>query len=801
MGKIMRSWSRNLVAVAIASAIFPFTTTVSAQDAEEVKEQDEVITITARRREESIVKVPVTVNVFSADDIESKGLTTPGELFNQSPGIEMDAAASGEGQGRAGGSLSIRGIKGGAGVGAKVTTFFDGMPMSGSQGIASLYDVASVEIYRGAQSAVFGRSTFGGAVNYLTKNPTSEFEGKINTEFGQDGKWVVGATLSGPASDTLGYYLNYTKDNFDGQDEWITSDGVHLGATESDYASAKIVWLPTDSISVDFRYSHAKTFDRPSASYYIDPESENRQYLTDRITPVTAKAYIGELDWTEYRDPENIYPRNHFADNGGNNIDNPGAETTRDRYAAELTWDSPNDDYTVKVKGFYAEEDKLNWRDRDSSDLYNAMNPTFVEHWGTVSDLQEQYLEVFLASEVDTFSWHVGASYYNYDFHTLNHRDYNAGMVAGENAQDTTNMGVFFAMFYDITDEINISFEGRYQNDDVSNVSLTDDASRSSSTDSFLPRIALGWEINPTTHFYAQVAKGNNPAGSNLNNLLSRFQNTAAAVDGRGGNTRISDMLEAFVDYEEEVITNYEIGLKGSLLDRKIHYTTALYYIDWQDALNTFTFNWFDGVVDPGYSFPTDYITPQTINAGEIGGWGWEGNIIYSITDNLEVSAAASYNDVEYKDYCNVFAADIYGVPATGDINGIGCVEVKGNQQPGTSKTAITMSADYSREFGQNMQWYARVDANWHSKQYIDSLNISWLPSVATTNLRAGVRGGSWDMEVYVTNVTDEDTPLTVGILADGYASSPSAFGPGTFNVNVQPGKGRLVGLRANFYF
>lgn len=809
----MNNWSRNLVAVGVINALIPFSNLVYAQDVaneadtKEV-EVNEVITINARRRDESIQEVPVTVNVISAADIESKGLTSPTQLFSQSPGIDFDATSAGEATGRASGTLSMRGISGGSSVGAKVSSFVDGMPMSGSQGVVSMYDVASLEMYRGAQSAVFGRSTFAGAINYLTKNPTSDFEGKINSEIGQDGKWVAGVSLSGPITENLGYYFNYTKDNYDGQDDWVTNDGVRLGATESEYLSSKLVWLATDNITIDVNYNHVDIFDSPVASYYIDPDSANRQYLTDTPASTTAKAYIGEVDWKEYRDPDNIYARNHFSNNGGNNIDVPGTSLTRDRLSANLSWDVL-DDYSIKLKGFYANEDSFFWRDRDSSDLYDPEVPTYIEHWSVDSTLDEKYLEAFISSDNDDdgFTWHIGASYYNYDYIALTRTNHNADIVQGQIAENTTNKGVFFAMFYDLTDDVDLSFEARYQNDEVINASILDDISRTSSTNSFLPRASIHWSIDPETNFYAQISKGNNPAGSNLNNLLPNFKATAALVDERAGNTSISDKLTAFTDYKEEEIWTYELGFKGTLFDHSLRYNTALYYTDWSNALNAITFDWYDGgpehngVPDAGYAFPSDYIIPTTINAGEIGGWGWEGDISYDITENFETSLALSYVGLEYTDYCSVDAQDFYGLTATGEVNGIPCVDVKGNKQAGVPDKSAAFAVVYHQELGKDMELYARADANWYSKQYVDNLNLAWLPSYTKANVRVGVRAERWDAELYITNITDEDTPSSVGIRADSYAKSATVFGPGTFSLNVQPSQGRMVGLRASFSF
>lgn len=802
----MKNWQRTVLATAIASVVAPIAANSQAQDNNMALEE---VIVTARKRAESLQDIPVTINAFSAENIAARGITTPGQLFQELPGMEFDSLAAGEASGRLGATMGLRGITGDSGVGSKVSTFFDGMPTTGRQGVANMYDVQSVEVYRGPQSAVFGRSTFAGAINYISEDPSSEFEGKVFGEAGEDNLWNSGINLSGPITDTLGYYVSYAKDNYDGDGDWESSDGVQLGGTQSEYYSGKLVWAPTEEMELKLHYSHSDIDDDSPASYYIDPNSDHRQYLTDNPTPVIAKAYVGKLDWKEYRDPQDIYPRNHFADNGGNDVSQPGAENTRDRYAAVLSWNLPQD-YLLKFSGSYAKEDQFIWRDRDTTSLYSPENPTFVEHWSDDSDLEERYFETFLASPEGRLSWHVGASYYYYDYHNLTDLDHNAGLVLAEIAQETTNTGVFFATFYDITDTLSASFEGRYQNDDITNASELDNISRTTNTESFLPRLALDWAVTPDATLYAQVAKGNNPAGTNLGNLLPNFQETAALVDGRAGNTNKTDTLKAFEDYDEEEIWNYEIGLKGNLLDGRLAYTTAVYYIDWKDALQVFTYNWFDGgpgpfpgppSPDPGYTFPGDYISPQIVNAGTIDGWGWEGDVQFAWTENLIVSLAAAYVGVEYADYCDVFAADVYGMTPNGDLNGIPCVDVSGNQQLGQSDKSATATALYTLPISSEYEWYAQGDVTWHSKQYMDALNISHIPSYARGNVRTGLRSEHWDVEVFVTNVTDDDTPLTSGILADGYVASPTSFGPGTFNTNVQPSRPRMFGARASYRF
>ncbi|MEG3766977.1 TonB-dependent receptor [Alteromonas sp. 14N.309.X.WAT.G.H12] len=788
MSGVLTSCSAILLATSFTAHAQVDESTVAAEDTATDTKPMEIIEVSARKRTESINDVPVAINVFTDDALHEQGISEPGDMFQTSPGIEFDEDGS-----RGIADFSIRGVEG-------VTSFFDGMPMSGSQGIASLYDVDAVEIYRGPQSAVFGRSTFAGAVNYSTKDPTDDFESSILGEVGSDGLWRAGVTMSGPINDKLGYFLNYTQDSYDAPDEWVSSDGVRLGAYSSKFYTAKLAWYPTDTVSVELRYAGNDIDDEPNPSYFIDWESDKLQYLTDDPTSLTAKAYVGELDWTEYRDASNIYPRNHFSDNYDNNVDDPGTRNDRDRISLAVDWDLAND-YSVNLKSFYAKEDQIYWYDKDNSDI--AEDESDVEHWAIVSNLKEYYGEALLAYEGDVTSWHVGLSQYIYDYDDATYSNYNAGTLNGDSTDKTTNTGVFFALFYEGIDNLSLSFEGRYQQDEVESSSASSGASRTKKTPSFLPRFAANWKISPQTNAYFQIAKGTNPGGSNLDNINPTFQETAALVDARAGDTTNTDNLNAFVDYDEEVIWNYEVGFKGYMLGGDLIYNASLYYIDWTDALINFSYDYADEYAvnggDTDYSFPTDYVLDENVNAGDLSGWGTELNIKYSITDNLNATMGYSHIDIEYDDYCSVFINYIYGVEATGTLRGVDCVQVSGNQQAGQSADTANVALSYEYPMGNGLDWFVRTDATYRSKQYIDELNISWIPSYIRANLRTGLRADNWDVEAYVTNLTDDDTPSLVSVLPDPY--NENGIGPGTFNLDIQPVVGRQVGLRMTYNF
>jgi outer membrane receptor protein involved in Fe transport len=788
ISRVLTSCSALLIASSF-SAQAQVAAKSAGQETTETQQEVEVIEVNARKRSEALNDVPVAINVFTDDAIHALGLSEPGDMFQASPGIEFDEDGSvGVTE------FSIRGVSG-------VTTFFDGMPMSGSQGIASLYDVNAVEIYRGPQSAVFGRSTFAGAVNYSTKDPTDTFEGSVMGEMGSYGLWRAGVSMSGPVNEKLGYFLNYTKDSFDAPDEWVSTDGVRLGASESEFMSAKVVWFPSDNVSVEIRYAGSDIDDKPNASYFVNWESDHLEYLTDDPTVLNAKAYVGELDWTEYRDPDNIYARNHFENNFDNNVDDPGTRNDRDRISLIVDWLMDND-YSLTFKSFYAKEDQIYWWDKDNSDI--ALDSTDVEHWALVSDLKEYYGEVLFASAPNDLSWHVGLSQYVYDFDEADYSNYNEGSLNGDSTDKTENTGLFFAVFYDGIEDLSLSFEGRIQKDEVASSSASTGLSRTKSTSSFLPRFSANWAFSSSSNVYFQIAKGNNPGGSNLDNLSPIFLGTAALVDARAGNTDHTDRITAFVDYDEEIIWNYEIGFKGNALNGDLSYNAAVYYIDWTNAQDEITYDFadLDAVLgaDSDYSFPEDYVLADTINGGDLAGWGTEFDIKYAFTDNLNMSLGYAHTDIEYDDYCSVFLNYIYGIEATGTQGGVDCVVVDGNAQANKSADTVNLALAYERDIGNHVNWFVRVDSTYRSKQYLDELNISWLPSYTRANLRTGFKADKWDIEAYMTNLTDDDTPQgLISVLPDAY--NENGIGPGTFNVNIQPTIGRQYGIRGTYSF
>ena len=213
----------------------------------------EEIIVTGRKRGEYLQDIPVAVSVFTNDKIYDVGIRSTRDLFNFTPGLNYDTGFD-----QNAGTPAIRGVVSNeiATYRQKVTSFLDGMPILGQQGSIPLLAVEQVEVFRGPQSAAFGRSTFGGAINYKTVDPGDEFEAEIYTDIGNNDFFELNGLVSGPLIEgNVSGLLAFAHRERDGEDYWTTrTENLPLGGEETRNILAKLVLSPTENSSIELRY-------------------------------------------------------------------------------------------------------------------------------------------------------------------------------------------------------------------------------------------------------------------------------------------------------------------------------------------------------------------------------------------------------------------------------------------------------------------------------------------------------------------------------------------------------------------
>lgn len=824
--------------------------------ASEKKYSIEEIFVSARKREESLSDIPVSISVIGLDLINGAGITAQRDLFQITPGAHYD-----EGFDRNAALPSIRGVQSNENATnrTKVTAFIDGMPILGSQGSISFENVQQVEVYRGPQSAAFGRSTFGGAINYVTKNPGGKFEGLVSVDINDFGREIITASVAGPATETLSYLIEGTWEDSDSPDEYTATDGTEYGSRSGKAVFGKLIYYPTSSTEVQISYSHVETDDAPTTTYFISGEARNACFDGTTANLGGGLSVYGtgviSCDWSQGSQIQAQNDRTALLiANGEVNEDrlflasaqsladgDVGGFDERDRLSVKVDYTLDND-HLIQFLGFKGEENYI--RNFDTSfnasaeigilfgpnvGLWRFNNGTNAIIRGISSDpteIEEAYAEVRFVSPIENrLRYVIGGSYYSYDFLTeIYSNGYNA-VLMGEEAvarydlllgndllgisvsdpfqrlgEEAKNASVFFNLSYDINPKAIISIEGRFQSDKVTAVDESSGASGSVKTQTFLPRISFTYEVAKHASAYAQIAKGNNPAGVNVGFFDPDIEQSIEDSEFA------SFTPDTFKFYEEEILINYEIGIKGSTANGRLQYTLAAYVMDWQDQVTSANLSW----GDPNGGPDMDTTNRTSINEGDIDLGGIELESIFSIDKHWQLRSTLSYIDATYGDSC---AASLVGTGLdsnpelleTAETSGrsFDCYNITGNTVVEQPKLSMSLSPSFDIKLSKSgVRFTARTDVIYEGREFLDLANTAEKESVATANVSMGFTNNNWSAIFYINNITDNNTPLSIDAATDYTLERDMSIGPiAISNYLITPRSPRTIGFRGMIKF
>ena len=215
--------------------------------------QLEEVVVTARARAESLQDVPATVTAFTEGQIENMGVERAEDFIYMTPGVTfVNTVEVGDS------SLSIRGINGARDAETNFAFIVDGVLYTNPSAFNREYpDLAQIEVLKGPQGALYGRSAAAGAVIMSTKRPTQEMEGSIKVGAAEYGTYYGTATIAGPLGSDVAGRLTVTSRKTDGFLENVYLNDDVVNDYEETAVSGRIVFDPTDTLSIDtkIRYS------------------------------------------------------------------------------------------------------------------------------------------------------------------------------------------------------------------------------------------------------------------------------------------------------------------------------------------------------------------------------------------------------------------------------------------------------------------------------------------------------------------------------------------------------------------
>jgi iron complex outermembrane receptor protein len=229
------------------------------------KPLEEVI-VTARKREESVLDVPIAITAFGADVLSSPTISDISNLAALAPNVEFSTSPPISGTSNAA-AVFIRGIgqndflaTNDPGVGV----YLDGVYIARSVGgVLKVNDIERVEILRGPQGTLFGKNTIGGAVNVISRLPASEARGSVAVTGGSKDRQDLALSAEGPLADNLTGRLSLLDENRDGYVE-RTLDGKDQGNINRSTLKGLLHWQPAEHM--DFRFSGDYTHQRQNGA-------------------------------------------------------------------------------------------------------------------------------------------------------------------------------------------------------------------------------------------------------------------------------------------------------------------------------------------------------------------------------------------------------------------------------------------------------------------------------------------------------------------------------------------------------
>lgn len=738
----------------------------------------EEILVTARKRSENLQELPLAVTAFSESDIENMGLRSLENLSQFSPGMKFSKQGTQRG-GRSESVVRFRGMDTNDVTPARAlaSVFMDGIYISGGLSSISMDEVSRVEVIKGPQSAYFGRTTFGGAVNFVTRPIADELESRFSLTAAEDNEYDVTGSVEGGLVDGLlagrvvGRY--YTTDG-----RYTSSaDGGRLGAEETKSLSVSFDLTPSDVLDVRLRAFYSEDDDGAPATFALGRAYHNcGPFPGGTITYICGKVPtvndIGINTRLDARGRE-VYVDNIFNSrslDAGPELDHLGLRRDIFRSSIAVDWQLPYENTTLSATGGYATLEQRRLLDLDGTSQQLWLESNF-------QDIEDSSLELRLTQERDRLRWMAGLSYFTLDFTTpsgasVGYLYPSASAPAGFfldqpiSTYEALTTAVFGSVSYDLTEQWNLSVEGRYQRDEVDQGNAAGVPLKETFTN-FLPRVILQWTPGDYTNIYATYALGNKPGDFNAA-LLSLTAAQQAEVRASTG---------AQLTIDEEELESFELGLKQALFERRLQINAAAYYMKWQNQqTRTLAF-----ITDPAVPSGTRSV-PITVAAGETDLWGLELETEWRMTEIVTLNGSFNYAGSEFKDFICVFCARV-----------VGTSDMAGNESPRYPKYSGSLGVDLFAPLTATMDWFARADLIYTGKAWDEAFNLAYNDEFWRTNVRAGLAGDRWRAELFVNNLFDDDTYQAAARQSD---FSGGLVGTNRFVTNVTPAEPRQVGIR-----
>ncbi len=717
----------------------------------------EEIVVTAQKREQGINDVGITVNAFSAEQLDAYGVNTAEDLEQLVPGLTVTNS-----QPSGAPVYTIRGVgfnDFSTAASSTVGIYNNGVSIPYpvmSRG--ALFDIERVEVLKGPQGDLYGRNTTAGQINFVTRKPTEDFQAGVKLGYGSYETVDLEAYLSGALGDRVNGRLALKSTNAgEGWQESISRPGDELGERDELAVRAMLDIELSESASLLLSF------------HRFDDESDNIAGVPTSIlgVPVDVDFDNEDAEWTPTHAPEN--------------------DSEQDGVSATVNIEFEN--FRLTSITAYDEYERFALYDTSAVPESDAdiTNNSEIEVFS-----QELRLEGETAAGL---YWTVGAFYSQDEIDESYEMDFSAfqGLhFVNEYEQETDSLAVFGHVEIPIAEQLRLTLGGRYTEEERDFAGCTFDVgngllagfynffvtpfffnplgfspstlapgdcavfndvagtpgfgdfaafSDSIDTNAFMGKITLDYSPNEEVLLYGTLSTGFKSGGFNGAGALTHSQ------------------LQPF---DKEELTSVELGIKASLLEQRLQLNAAAFFYDYEDKQELFNF------ISP----VGDVVGINNVPESEA--LGAELELSWVLTAGLRWDLGVAYLDTEIEEFTANCPAGLFfppppealpaGCPAPSTFGNVLTFDASGNRLDNGPEWQVTSTLSYSWAVAQNLSMMIAADVSYKddnedSQAAADSASLFYLPDYTIVNARLGLSDneGRWELIAWGRNVTDEE--------------------------------------------
>lgn len=612
----------SLISLAATAIALPTVAFAQGPAASEDVAGTEIV-VTAQRREERSVDVPITVATLSAETLTTANVRELADISKITPGLRFDNAGAFFQPTVRGIGTAVTTSGGGGNVGIYVDGFYSPNPLAIN---SQLLNVQSIQVLKGPQGTLFGRNTTGGAILIQSADPSTETSGQVKVSYGRYNELRAQAYATYGISETVAMDIEGLYSHGDGWQRDISNGGRRVGDYENWSVRLGLKADLSDNVSVMLRYQHAESDDpRPllAASYF----NSNPQGLDTIVSGAPIFAGPGQFTYdpdliASGTDPEFFRSRSDVIQ----------GTIKADLGFANLT------SYTQWRKETVDASQEL---DYSGADVFQLGLPNF----------NETFTQEFLMTSKPgpKLQWTAGLFYFQnrdtYETYVDNLPPVfvNSRTRQGGSSSTPKSYAAYVDATYELSPQWFLTAGVRYSHDVVTNAyfngnifnalypwvplqyanPLTQFSVPSVSSDTFTPRAVIRFKPNDESSIYASYTRG--------------YKAAVVDVGGSCQNPSLTPLGENFKcnDVKPETIDAFEIGYKYN--DRALSLELSGFYYNYKNLQVSY------------------FLSGQAsiINAAKSRIYGLDGQVRYRFSDNFEINAGAAWTHARYVEFVN----------------------------------------------------------------------------------------------------------------------------------------------------